>query len=83
MTDEEIIQQTIEVLAEEFELKQEQLKPEATLFDELGLDSLDSVDMVVALEKAFKVKMANDKAIRAVRTVDDLFTLVIRLKREE
>jgi len=69
-------QQVIEVVAEEFELDPARLTPAATLYDELGLDSLDAVDLVVALEKAFTIKLANEEAVRSVRTMDDLFRLV-------
>ena len=82
MNDEEIRQQINEVIAEEFELDPAQLVPEATLYDDLGLDSLDAVDMVVAMEKSFGVKLANDEAIKAVRTMNDLYNLLINLKTE-
>lgn len=73
---EEIRQQVIAVIAEEFELDPAKLTPEATLYDDLGLDSLDAVDLVVALEKAFTIKLANEEAVRSVRTMADLFQLV-------
>jgi acyl carrier protein len=60
------------VLIEEFELKAEDLTPAATLYEELGLDSLDSVDMVVALEKEFGFKVVravDEEKIRAIRDV--------------
>ena len=82
MNDEEIRQQINEVIAEEFELDPAQLLPEATLYDDLGLDSLDAVDMVVAMEKSFGVKLANEEAIKAVRTMDDLYNLLINLKND-
>ena len=82
MNDEEIRQQINEVIAEEFELDPAQLVPEATLYDDLGLDSLDAVDMVVAMEKSFGVKLANEEAIKAVRTMDDLCNLLINLKND-
>ena len=78
--DEDIRQQIVAVIAEEFELAQEELTPEATLYDDLGLDSLDAVDLVVAMEKSFGVKLANEEAVKAVRTMDDLFKLIISLK---
>jgi acyl carrier protein len=74
--DEQIRQQVIAVIAEEFELDPARLTPEATLYDDLGLDSLDAVDLVVALEKAFTIKLANEEAVRSVRTMADLFRLV-------
>lgn len=79
-TDPQIRRQVIEVVAEEFELEPERLTPGATLYDDLGLDSLDAVDLVVALEKAFTIKLANEEAVRAVRTMDDLVRLVINTR---
>ena len=82
MTDQEIIDLVNISLAEEFELEEEQIAPEATLYDDLGLDSLDAVDLVVAMEKAFGVKLANEEAVKSVRTVGDLNELIISLKNE-
>ena len=42
------------ILIEEFEKSELELKEEANLFDDLELDSLDGIDLVVALEKAIK-----------------------------
>jgi len=78
--DEGIRQQVLEVLTEEFELDPDRLIPSATLYDDLGLDSLDAVDLVVALEKAFSFKLTDEEAVRAVRTVDDLLRLVERTR---
>ena len=82
MSDDQIRQKILETVAEEFELDQAQLTPEATLYDDLGLDSLDAVDLVVSMEKAFGVKLANEEAVKAVRTIDDLHKLIINLKNE-
>ncbi|ADH85831.1 acyl carrier protein [Desulfurivibrio alkaliphilus] len=80
MTDDELRRKVVETLAEEFELDPEAMKPEATLFDDLGLDSLDAVDMVVVLEKTFGMKLTDKESLQAVRTMNDLFELLIRLK---
>lgn len=82
MSDDQIRQKIMETVAEEFELDHAQLTPEATLYDDLGLDSLDAVDLVVSLEKAFGVKLANEEAVKSVRTVNDLHELIINLKNE-
>ena len=81
-SEETIRRQVIEVLADEFELDPADLKPEATLYDDLGLDSLDAVDMVVALEKSFGFKLADEQSIRAVRTMEDLFQLLIGIRKK-
>jgi acyl carrier protein len=82
ISDEEIRQKIVKVISEEFELDPAQLIPAATLYDDLGLDSLDAVDMVVAMEKSFGVKLANEEAIKAVRTMADLCDLIINLKKD-
>lgn len=80
MSDEELRLKVVEVLAEEFELNKEEMVPEATLYEDLGLDSLDAVDMVVVLEKTFSMKLTDEQALRSIHTLEDLFTFLIRLK---
>lgn len=82
MTDEDIFQRIQTIFVEEFELEPEQLVPDATLFDDLGLDSLDAVDMVVALEKEFGVKVKDEESIRSVRTLDDLHKLLLSIQAQ-
>ncbi len=83
ISDEELRQKVVEVLAEEFELDPGKMGPEATLYDDLGLDSLDAVDMVVVLEKSFGMKLTDEEALRSIRTMEDLFQFLIRLKKEQ
>ena len=79
----EIKEKIVGAIAEEFEIEPELLKPSATLYEDLGFDSLDAVDMVVVLEKTFGVKFNNEEAIRSVRTMDDIFNLIISLHNEQ
>jgi len=80
ISDREIEKKVLNVLVEEFELEPDDLKPEANLYEDLGLDSLDAVDMVVALEKAFGMKFTDQEALRKVRTVADLFQLLKEIR---
>lgn len=80
LTEDEIFRRLQSIFIKEFELEPEQLVPEATLFDDLGLDSLDAVDMVVALEKEFGVKVKDDESIRSVRTLNDLLQLLLSIQ---
>ncbi len=73
------------VLMEEFELAEDVLTPQASLYTDMGLDSLDSVDLVVALEREFKFKVVrtvDEERIRAIRTLEDLYGF-IEIKRQE
>lgn len=83
MTKDEIRQKVLDILEEEFELDQQKLTDDATLYDDLGLDSLDAVDLVVALEKTFSMKLQNEEEIRQVRTIGDLHGLILRLAAEK
>ena len=66
-------------LCEEFELEPEQMVPEASIRDDLGLDSLDIVDMVIVLEKAFNFKLQNKKALVTIRTLGDIHAYIASL----
>jgi acyl carrier protein len=81
MTDQQVIDLVNTALEEEFELEEEDMQPEALLFDDLELDSLDIVDLVVVLEKAFKFKIREEDSIQEIRTLGDIHRFVINKKR--
>ena len=82
MTDRQVIEAANKALATEFELDENLLTPETSFRDDLGLDSLDAVDMVIVLEKTFQIKIGRDPAIMNIRTVDDMHRYIIAKKRE-
>ncbi len=82
MTDQQIKAMVDSALVEEFELDPEALSPEANLYADLGLDSLDAVDMVIVLENAFRFKIREEQSLRAIRTLGDLYAFII-LKHKE
>jgi len=77
MTDEEAIDLINTSLAEEFELEMTRMTPQAHLRDDLGLDSLDRVDMVIVLQNAFKFKIREEEEIRAITTLGDIHAFVL------
>ncbi|SDZ76444.1 acyl carrier protein [Desulfuromusa kysingii] len=77
MTKEEVIELIDSSLAEEFELDRADMTPEANLYEDLGLDSLDTVDMVIVLEGAFDFKIREEEAVRAIRTLADIHNFVM------
>lgn len=82
MQKDEIIAMVNEVFVEEFEIETEALKPDAQIFQELGLDSLDIVDLIVALQKKFGVNFRSDERIREIRSLNDLYEFIASLKSE-
>ncbi len=74
---EQVTRKVREILVEEFEVDEGKLIPEARLGEDLGLDSLDGVDLVVALEKAFQTRIPEAEA-RQIRTLGDIYAQVRR-----
>jgi acyl carrier protein len=83
MIDQEIINKINMVFEESFEIEKERLVPEAHIFTDLGLDSLDIVDLVVALQNTFGVKIRNEEKVRDIRTLQDIYQFISSLKIEE
>jgi acyl carrier protein len=83
MIDQEIIKKINKVFEESFEIEKERLVPEAHIFTDLGLDSLDIVDLVVALQNSFGVKIRNEEKVRDIRTLQDIYQFISSLKHEE
>ena len=83
MTDQEIIEKTNKVFEESFEIEKERLVPEAQIFTDLGLDSLDIVDLIVALQSTFGVKIRNEEKVRDIRTLNDIYRFISSIKNEE
>jgi acyl carrier protein len=78
MTHDEIVQRVHRTLLREFDVTEAALKPEARLADDLGLDSLDGIDLVVALEREFKetgLKIKEDQA-RALTTLQAVYQYI-------
>jgi acyl carrier protein len=83
MTDAEIIQAVNDVFVDSFEIPPEDIKPEAQIFIDLGLDSLDVVDLVAAIQKRFGVQVRDDERVRAIRSMQDLYNYLILIRGEQ
>lgn len=81
MTEQEmIIAMTNEVFVESFEIEEGLLQPHMHLFDDLDLDSLDIVDLVVALQQKFGVQIRNEERIKEIRSLGDIYDFILSLK---
>ena len=77
MQQEEIIQKINQLLIEEIEIDDSQIAPGANLKEDLGIDSLDFVDLFVIIENHFGFKMkAEDMA--GVVTLQDFYNYITR-----
>ena len=58
------------IIAEQLGVKKEEIKPESSFTDDLGADSLDTVEVVMALEEEFGVEIPDEDAEK-ITTVGD------------
>ena len=65
----EIEEKVREFLIEDLEIDEEKIAPEAQLKEDLGIDSLDFVDIVVIVEKKFGFKIKPDE-MAGVKTLN-------------
>ena len=70
-----IFEQVQKVISTELNIPKENIKEDSHLFDDLNFDSLDSVEIVLAVENEFDIEIADDD-IDNIRTVKDLIVLV-------
>ena len=64
-----------EIIVEQLGVSAEEIKPEASFIDDLGADSLDIVELVMAMEEAFDIEIPDDDAEK-MKTIGDAMAYV-------
>jgi acyl carrier protein len=59
-----------QIVAEQLGVDEDQVTPDAAFMDDLGADSLDTVELVMALEEEFDVEISDEEAEK-IQTVKD------------
>ena len=77
MTRKEIEQKVNDFLVDEFEIEADKIQGGARLKEDLGIDSLDLVDLVVVVKKISGFKI-NLEEMKDVRTLDDFYAYIER-----
>lgn len=81
-TKEDVLSAISDVLVSEFELDRAKLVPEAKLFEDLDLDSIDAVDLVVRLQQQTGLKVKAED-FKAIRTLGDVADVIVKLAAEQ
>jgi acyl carrier protein len=63
------------LIASKMKLDESEITPEKNIFNDLGADSLDFVELSMLLEREFNVKFTEDDTVK-VKTVGDLYELI-------
>ncbi len=77
-----IIEIVNQVLEDEFEIDPELLIPESNLIMDIGLDSLDAVDLIVMIDKKLGVRIDEEEA-RSLSTLEDVYKIIDDLLKEK
>ena len=77
-TKEEIMEKLTTILVNDFEIKKEQIVPEANLFEDLDFDSIDAIDLAVRLLDFVPKKVTPDE-FREIKTIEDVVNTIERL----
>lgn len=71
----EIESKVKEIIAEKLGVDEENVKPEASFTNDMGADSLDTVELIMEFEKAFNITIPDDKAEK-IATVGDAIAYI-------
>ena len=71
MSVEEIYQTTSELVAEQFAMEPAEVTMDTSFEEDLGADSVDLVDLVMAMEEEFEVGEIQEEDLKTLKTVGD------------
>jgi acyl carrier protein len=63
------------IIAEQLEVQEDEVVPEASFADDLGADSLDLVELVMAMEEEFGIEITDEEAER-IQSVQDAINFI-------
>jgi acyl carrier protein len=78
LTDAQILERLRAVLSANFEIRPERVTPQADLFSDLDLDSIDAVDLAIKLQE-ITGRRVTPQEFKGIRTVGDVVLTVRRL----
>ncbi len=63
------------IIADQLGITEEEIKPESKFIEDLGADSLDIVELIMAMEEEFQTEIPDEEAEK-IRTVGDVMEYV-------
>jgi acyl carrier protein len=81
MSKDEIYNWVVDLLTDMFELEKSELTPQSNLYSDLGIDSIDAIDLVVKL-KQLTGKRMEPQVFKSIRTIDDIVDALVNLSAD-
>ncbi len=75
----DIIKAVNSIFIDQFEIEEMELSPDKTIFNDLGLDSLDMVDLMVGLQRKFGIPLRQSEEIRKIEKLNDIYDFFVKL----
>jgi len=72
-------QKMIDIIVEQLSVEKEKVVPNASFIDDLGADSLDLVELIMAMEEGFDIEIPDEDA-EGIATVQDAIDYVNKQK---
>ena len=77
-----VLEQIIKMVAEQFMIDENEITADTSFVDDLGADSLDVVELTMALEETFSLPDTPEEELTNIHTVGDLADYVSRVTQE-
>jgi acyl carrier protein len=74
-----IDEKVIEIIVEQLDVTREECVPEASFIEDLGADSLDLVELIMAMEENFGIEIS-DEELQKIRTILDAINFIKKKK---
>ncbi|MBW1722385.1 MAG: acyl carrier protein [Deltaproteobacteria bacterium] len=78
----DIAQKIKEIICEQLDVSEEDVVPTASFVDDLGADSLDQVELIMAMEEEFEISISDEDAEK-IATVEDAINYIKNALGEE
>lgn len=77
----EIEERVRQIIVDKLGVEESEVTQDANLIDDLGADSLDTIELIMEFEKTFDVKISDD-VTEGIKTVGDMVNAIVELKDE-
>ncbi len=75
MSDKSVLEKVTDIVVEQLGVNADQVKPEAKLVEDLGADSLDAVELVMAIEEEFSLEVPDEEAEK-LQSIQDILSYI-------